>query len=230
MVKSRNLWIFLLIPLILHSNLSADEKILAIVNNEVITSRDLEDFFNFIHLEESSNKDTVQLEAMRSQLLEKLIEDRLILQEARRQKLDVDKNLLQRKMNEIKKRYPEEKEFQRALNIQGLTLADIENKIKEQLLIYNAIEKNIKSKIVVYPQEVTAYYQANPNQFMEPEKREFTVAVFTDQAQAEQVWRLLKESNLEELRRDFSFEIKELNAVMKGQLKEKFDEVVFSLK
>jgi parvulin-like peptidyl-prolyl isomerase len=234
MVRFKIYLIFLSIFLIFFNNpSSAEEYILAIVNDEVITSKDLKDFLNFMRLQYAERRVQIQpeqdLEKMKAELLKKLIEDRLILQEAKRQKINIDKNFLFAKIKEIKKKYPTDKDFQEALNAQGLTLADIEKRIEEQMLIYNAIEKNIKTKIIIHPQEVNLFYEQHKEEFVEPEKREVFVIVFDDELEAQNLREKLKKERLDALLKDPSLNVKQLGKLEKGQLKKEFDEIVFKL-
>ncbi len=65
-------------------NLFAQDKIAAIVNNDIITQKDLDDFLNFMRIQLSQDYSGKELEnkiqAMKPDLLDRLIEDRLILQ------------------------------------------------------------------------------------------------------------------------------------------------------
>jgi len=227
-------FLFIFITLIsLNNSLIAEEYILAVINDEVITSKDLKDFLNFMRLQYSEDKSYNQikeeLERMKPELLQRLIEDRLILQEAKRLKINIDKNLLSGRLKEIKKRYPTDKDFQEALNAQGLTLADIEKRLEEQMLIYQAIEKNVKSKIVIHPQEVNLFYEQHKDEFIEPEKREVFVFIFDNELDAQNLREELKKERIDELLKSNSLNIKQLGKVEKGQLKKEFDEIVFKL-
>ena len=63
----------------------ADETVVAVVNNEVITKKDLNDFISFTRLQlaQYSLEDTEErISQMLPDLINRLIEDRLILQAA----------------------------------------------------------------------------------------------------------------------------------------------------
>ncbi len=66
----------------------AQDKIVAIVNEDVITKRDLDEFIVFTRIQLSREYQGRELEtklqSMKLDLLNKLIEDRLILQEAKK--------------------------------------------------------------------------------------------------------------------------------------------------
>ena len=85
-----------LVSLILLSTgyLYALDKVIAVVNSEVITQKDLADFLNFMRLQYSRQFQGKALEekvdSMKKDLLQRLIEDRLILQQAKLDKLSVE--------------------------------------------------------------------------------------------------------------------------------------------
>ena len=153
--------------------LYAQDKVVAIVNNEVVTQKDLADFLNFMRLQYSRQLEGKALEekvnSMKADLLQRLIEDRLILQEAKREKLQVDSSRVKAKVDEVRKRYSSELDFEQDLSKQGLVRADLENKINEQLMMYTLVEKKVRNKIIIRPDEITTYYNQNKAQLLKPQ-------------------------------------------------------------
>ena len=58
--------------------------------------------------------------------------------------------------------------------------ADIEAKIREQMLMYNIIDVKVRSKIMVSPAEVTDYYQKNIEQLRTSAEWEFDAVALED--------------------------------------------------
>jgi len=170
--------------------LYAQDKIIAIVNNDVITQKDLDDFMHFTRMQLSreykGKKLEEKLQSLRMNLLDRLIEDRLILQEAKKSDIRIEEAMIKGRINDIKKRYSSDSDFQNDLAKQGLVQADLENKIREQLFMYNIVEFKVKSKIQIKPDEITQFYRNNKNDFMSPEERQITVVSLenSDQAQS----------------------------------------------
>lgn len=221
----------------------AQDKIVAIVNSDIITQKDLNDFINFMHLQLRENYKGEELEtkiqSMKLDLLDRLIEDRLILQEAKK-KIEVkpnvwigmepDENKVKARMDEIKKRYPTEVEFQRALSQQGLTQADIELKIKEQLLMYNIIEYKIRSKIVIKPSEVTEFYQENIQQFKTTQQREVTSISIKDENLANDIYnRLIKGDDLNKIINEQHLTTDKIMASQNEELRKDIEDAIFKL-
>lgn len=214
--------------------LYAEDKIVAIVNNEAITSRDLNDFLNFMRLQLSREYKGMELEdkivSLKSDLLNKLIEDRLILQEANKEKVSLDENRIKSRISEIKKHYNSDIEFQEELMRQGLTQADIEKKIREQFLMFNIIEREVRSKITIKPDEVTNFYENNRKEMLSSEKRELEAFALEKEDLAEAFsYSLRSGKKLEDLATRYPFTVNKLKVSSEDELNKDIEEVVFKL-
>lgn len=213
----------------------ASDKIVAIVNNDAITQKDLDDFVNFmrIQLSRQYNKESALEEKMQSlqvDLLDKLIEDKLILQEAKKNNIRVEEARIKARIDQLKRRYNSDTEFQADLAKQGLVQADIEAKIREQMLIYNIVEVKIKDKIIVRPEEVTEVYHKNMKEFISGEERELEVATFQDDSSANFfVLGLKRGENLAELSAKYQVTINRLKVSDREDLRPQIRDTVFKL-
>ncbi|MCX5701934.1 MAG: SurA N-terminal domain-containing protein [Candidatus Omnitrophica bacterium] len=216
------------------TNLYAQDRIVAIVNNDIVTQRDLNNFINFttIQLEEQYKDEELEdkIQSMKSDLLDKLIDDRLILQEARREKINIEEARVKARIEDIKKRYASDKEFQNALLQQGMSQADIETKIKEQLLMYAIIDAKIKRKIMINPAEVTDYYENNKDKFIISEQREFESLSIDNENTANDLYQKLKNNEgLQDVAKENSLELNKFNAQKNGELRKEIEDVIFQL-
>lgn len=167
---------------------------------------------------------------MKLDLLDKLIEDRLILQEAQKGKIRINPEKIKERIKEIKNRYGSESEFQSALAKQGLVQADIEQKISEQLLMYVVIDMEIKSKIKIKPTEVTDFYQKNIAQFIMPEQREFESLTVDTESLAQEVYGKLKSGEaIQDTANKYSLSVNKFNSSRGGQLKKDIEEALFGM-
>jgi len=215
-------------------SLYAQDQIVAIVNNDVITQKDLNDFLNFMRLQfsrEYKGKDLEEkISSAKLDLLNRLIEDRLILQEARKEKVVFDEGRVKSRISEIKKRYNSDAQFQADLMKQGLTQADIENKIREQFLMYGIIEQKVRSKISVRPDEVTKFYEDKKKDFSSGEEREFEAFAFESEDLADSFAYNLKSGKAaEELAGRYPFTVNKFSVRQGENLKKEIEEAVFSL-
>jgi peptidyl-prolyl cis-trans isomerase SurA len=152
-----------------------EDKILAVVNNNLITQKDLQDYVRttFANLK-TQNVPQSQIDDIMAELqadgLKKLIEDNLMLSRANEIKMEIPEKAIQQKIESVKAKYPSEEVFNAALMQHGATYGDFRNKVIEQLKIAGIIEHEVRSKIYVKPQEVTNYYNENKHQFSSSEK------------------------------------------------------------
>lgn len=217
-----------------HHNLFAQEKIIAIVNNDIITQKDLNDFINFTRVQLSAEYQGKQLEAktqsLKTVLLDKLIDDRLILQEAKKNKIEIDKNRVKAKIEEIKKRFDSDTAFQESLLREGLVQADLESRIREQLLTYQIIDKKIRSNIFIAPSDVTDFYNRNIKEFIYPEEREFYSLKVSAQDLAERIYSGLKSGQTpEDAARAFEVTLNRFTAKKGQELRKDIERAVFRL-
>jgi len=213
----------------------AEEKIVAVVNNEIITQRDLEAFLNFMRVQLSQQYTSKELDekiaVMKSDLLDRLIEDRIILQEAKKNNLQADEARIKLKIDELKKRYNNETEFENSLKSQGLVEADLAARVRDQILMYNIVEIKIRDKIVVKPSEITEYYNKNPADFSLTEEREFQSLTGLDQAKAQKATEDLRQGkDLNDVVKESGFTLNAFSSRKGGELKKDVEDLLFNLK
>jgi parvulin-like peptidyl-prolyl isomerase len=170
-----------------------------------------------------------KIQSMKLDLIDKLVEDRLILQQAKKNNIQIDEGRIKARIEEIRKRYDSEREFQDALAKQGLVQADIELKIREQLLMYAIIDIKVRSKIIVNPGEVTDFYQANIRDFKLPEQREFESVTIDDENLAKEIsYNLKNGQDFQEIAKRYSLAVNKFNT-QDGQLRKDIEEEIFKM-
>ncbi|MDD5255725.1 MAG: peptidyl-prolyl cis-trans isomerase [Candidatus Omnitrophica bacterium] len=213
----------------------AQDKIIAVVNNDIITQKDYDDFLNFMRVQLSQEYDEEELEekiaSMKTDLLDRLIEDRLILQEAMRIKIQPDEAKVKARINDLKKQYETDAEFHQALSRQGLVQADLEKRIRDQLLMFTVVDAKVRSKVIVTPAEITAYYQEHAQDFRSPLKRRVSYVLCDSKRVAEEVQSALNSSDdFAAVAASFNLTPGTLSAAKDQSLKKEIEEVVFRLK
>jgi len=216
------------------SNASAQDKIVAIVNNDVITQKDLNDFINFTRmqlLKENNEKELEnKIQSIKQDLLERLIEDRLILQEAKKSGIKVDEARVKARINDIRRRYSSDAEFQDDLARQGLVQADLESKIRDQLLMYTIISQQVREKVIVRPDEVTEFYNKNLKDFVSLEERQLEVITLDNEDLAKSfAFDFKAGKKLEELATRYPITGDKLKAKHTGELRKDIEDAVFKL-
>jgi parvulin-like peptidyl-prolyl isomerase len=212
----------------------AQDKIVAIVNQDVITKKDFTDFLNFMRLQLSQQHKGKELEekinSLKADLLNRLIEDRLILQEAKKSNIVIDEAKIKSRINDAKKSYPTDTQFQAELMKQGLTQADIEKKIREQLLMFNIVGKEVRSKIAIKPEEVTEFYEKNKKDLNSGEGRELEAISLESNDLARTVTYSLRSGvKLVDLAAKYPLTINQLNVNQGDELRKEIENVVTKL-
>lgn len=221
---------------------AAVDRIVAVANDEVITEKDLESFLAVMFLQSRDEyKDKAEFEkqmgAFRADAIERMIEDRLVIQEAKRQKLSVPEELVEQRIEEMKTKFNSPDEFQAALDAEGLTINDVRNKLTEQILMRRAIEENVRKKVFVSPTEITAYYQGNQQEIKLPEMAEvdsifvpFLNSMDEARKKSQEAWEELKKgTDFGVVAAKYSYAVS-LGRVARGQLKANIEKVIFNLK
>jgi len=133
-------------------------KIIASVNGDVITLRDLQEFKRSSSIDKSAG-------ISGQQALENLIEEKLIIQLARKEKFDADKLWVDKRIKQLISTYGGYDKFEESLVKAGLNTAIIRKKIGDNFLIRKAVDKHVGSRISVSPMEITEYYKKHIKEF-----------------------------------------------------------------
>ncbi len=152
-------------------------KIIAKVNNQAITSKDLEDYCKVLGLRLSQEEEDLDCsnEKFRKEALEGLIEDKLILDQAKEEKIEVPQSWINSKLEQFIASYPSREEFEYYLLQKDLNITLLKDKIKEQYLMREIIDKYVKSYVSISPAEVNQYYLSNKEKFYSPLKYIFYI-------------------------------------------------------
>lgn len=154
--------IFLILFLILptHSDSAVLlDRVVAIVNKEVLTWSDLYKTMEFeAHEEVKKLKPEERRRLFKENehaFLETMIDMRLKLQEAEKKGLTISKEELNNAMEMIRNKYNMTKEdFQKAIAEEGFTLKEYEKRLSEQLLLSRIVDREVRSKIIISEQEI----------------------------------------------------------------------------
>jgi peptidyl-prolyl cis-trans isomerase SurA len=210
------------------------EEIVAVVNSDVITKKDLTDFTNFMRMQMAQagmkSESEKKAQELKKDMLNKLIDDRLILQEAKKAEIKVDESKIKDRMKEIKKNYATEGEFVAELLKQGITEADIENRVREQFLMHNVVQSKIRNKIKIRPDEVTDFYNKHTLDFLVPGRRVYQMVSSTTEAGAKMAAKAMKEGDpLEPLVVKYELKIGSIEVERESALRKELEEAVASL-
>jgi peptidyl-prolyl cis-trans isomerase SurA len=144
----------------------ADEGVLAVVNGEPVTLADYRRFL--LKVDPSLNRAQVS-----DKLLKKLIDERLILQEARKKRVVVTDREVEQSIREfILQHKLAEGEFEKTIILRGMTVSDYKKWLKENVIVLaKMLDATVDNGVSVTAKEIEEYYGQNRNLFIrEPEK------------------------------------------------------------
>jgi len=150
------------------------DRVIAVVNDEPITQSELDSLLRPVYNEYSKEyrdqRLMIKLNEARQKLLNQLIEDRLVLQDAKTRSIQIDEKEINGQMDQFRKRFPDEAALEEALKQEGLTLTAMRDRLRRQMMVRRLHDIEIRSKVVVSPLELEAYYKNNPAEFSSQEK------------------------------------------------------------
>ncbi len=135
------------------------DRIVAVVNGEVIAWSELRGAIPAQMLESieklPAEKKKMAINLLESESLEKMIDVRLQVQEAKRLRLSVGDAEVDAAISDIKTKYKlSDDDLLKTLEEQKLTLARYRSNLKEQLIVSRVVNDVVKSKVVVSEEEV----------------------------------------------------------------------------
>jgi peptidyl-prolyl cis-trans isomerase SurA len=140
------------------------DRIVAVVNDEIITLYDLDKEFepyarNIKSLGYSEEKQMQLMAKFRSDLLNKLIESTIADQEIKKNKLEVTEAELNNTIERIKaSKSLTDETLREGLEQEGLTMEEYRGELKAQLLRSKLVNLEVKSKIVITDENIRQYY------------------------------------------------------------------------
>ena len=150
------------------------DRVVAVVNKEVITWSEL---YKMMESEAADQvralKEEERLKIFKDSeaaFLEKLIDIKLQIQEARRLGLDVATEEVTEAVENIKKKYSlTDNALEESLKKEGLSFEEYKKRLAEQIVISKVVSQQIRNKVVVAEEEVKKYMEANKESFTDGE-------------------------------------------------------------
>ena len=130
-------------------------RIVAIVNDEAITLGDLTAHMSaLLQQVDTAELGEEQSKQMREAVLQRLINERLMVQEAKRLGLSVGLEEVSERLQEIREQLGDPAEYERMLRETQLNEEQLKQKIRDQLLVQQVIQREVRSKLELSPTEV----------------------------------------------------------------------------
>jgi peptidyl-prolyl cis-trans isomerase SurA len=138
------------------------DRVVAVVNNDAITLMEVQES---IVAAKQENRGTMPPdEALAKEFLSRLIDMRLQLQEADREKIVVDDAEVEEELTARLKKLPgnpSRQDFEDALKAQGLAVESVKRRIREALRLARVVRRKVTLRVSVNDQEIDQYLEQN---------------------------------------------------------------------
>jgi len=140
------------------------DRVICVVNNDAITLYELEEAeAQYIYESKERAPDGVERKALRDKLLNLMIENRIQLQQAEKEKIVIEDGEMNDNLGEVMKKVnaKNQKEFEDILKANGLTLEGVKKRLREQLMVERVKRRKVNLRISVTEAEIDRYLTEN---------------------------------------------------------------------
>jgi peptidyl-prolyl cis-trans isomerase SurA len=138
------------------------DRVVAVVNNDAITLMEVQE--SIVAAKQENRGGLPPDDEMAKEFLTRLIDMRLQLQEADREKIVVEEIEVDEELAERLKRFPgtpTRAQFEEALKAQGMSLDAVKRRIREGLRMARVVRRKVTLRVSVNDQEITQYLEQN---------------------------------------------------------------------
>lgn len=161
--------LFLAMPLVHAAQEELLDRVVAVVNDEVITQAELDTFLRPIYEQyskEYSGQELVKaINEVRQKVLSQMIEDKLVYQEAILMGIEVKDEDAEKEFQAFKAKMDNPEDLDAMLEREGLTMKALRERLKKQAMVRQLQDREIRSKVIVSPTEIEDFFKKNPDQF-----------------------------------------------------------------
>lgn len=168
------------------------DRIVAVVNGELITLFELNQrfkpFLDQLEGRELLEAEKSQLLENKRRLLDRMVEEILLRQEAERLEMTVSDVEVRNQMRQIRERLGlTETQFEEQLRLQGLSAELYEQRMRDEIQRQRLIGVMIRRKVVVTSDEIRQYYESRQADFFQERRVHLALILFAATDQAEDV-------------------------------------------
>lgn len=172
-------------------------KIAAVVNGEMITLHDLRMHTAAEMQRRRMDPKSAEVESLRREVLDSLINDILIRQEAKRYKVSVSDAEAREDVNRtIARMGKTPAEFEAELKKQGLTMDMYTERMRNNMLRARMANFMVDRKVFVTPDEVSEYYAKNREKFQGEKTADFSVILLPENADVQGIYKRIKSGGI----------------------------------
>jgi len=218
------------------ANVNAEQinSVVAKVNNDVITNKDLEDYCNVIRYQtERGMTDIFDVKStdFKKRALDKMIEEKLILMAAKSEqkrreemakkdeknasqiKLQAPETMIEKQVAQAMADYPDREAFEKSLAESGLNNLLLRERFRDQWLMQAIVEVDVSMYVNVAPQEALEFYRKHRQSFHSAPRYKLYMGRFIENNDWEEFRKLFLSKGIEAAQQQFSHIVKPMDAV-----------------
>lgn len=212
-------------------------QVLATINSEKITVKEFE---KALQIEQWKYGGEVGLTLkarpeVKAKVLEELLRDHLLLQEAKMRHLNVERMEVEKSVEGFRNQYPTQEDFEKFLKLSGSTLDELKDRRGQELLIQKLVDQVTEQEVRVTKEEIQKYYEKHVEEYNHPDQVHARQIV-TDSKEKAQSLRdmIVNGSPFEEVAKKYSLSPDrnlggDLGWFGRGMMPKEFDQICFSL-
>jgi parvulin-like peptidyl-prolyl isomerase len=209
------------------------DRVLVSVGKRAITLGEFNEALGRLLPEGTEDIKNEELKELKRNLLNQLIEEELVIEQARINGIEVTGEELAMEVEDIRLEYGKGG-FEELILLKYGTMEDWKEEIKRKLLVRKVIDEVIRARVEVTDEEAESYYENNIKDYVVPEQVRARMIVVGTEKEALEVRKRLKKEDFKKLAKEVSIgpEAKnggDLGFFGKGDMPLEFEEVVFEL-
>ena len=143
---------------------SVVDRVICVINSDAITLYELDEAEAFFLYENKMQSPPEEERAvLREKVLNGIVEKRLQLQQAEREKLTIEDAELKEQLDEVQKKLGAvtQAQFEEQIKAQGLTFEGVKKRMYDQLMIQRIIRRKVALRVTVTEEDIDQYLNAN---------------------------------------------------------------------
>ena len=170
------------------------DRIVAVVNGEIITFQDLR---QQIRLVTGQTPDEATAEKLAPQVLDNMIDDIVLRQEAARLQIEVSDSEVDNEIRQFKaRRQMNDEDFERSLRLQGMTKEQFRERSREDIVKHKMLGYMVRRKVVVTQEEIDAYVEKNRSELTTERVVGMQILALVDEDGANDLWKSLQDGEI----------------------------------
>jgi peptidyl-prolyl cis-trans isomerase SurA len=139
------------------------DRVVAVVNNDAITLGEVQENILAYRVENRDRPGGPSDEDLARDFLTKMIDTRLQLQEADREKVTAEEAEITEELQDRIKRFgiKSQEEFEKVIKQQGLTLESVKRRVRDEIRRAKIVRRKVNLRVSVTDQEIDDYLEAN---------------------------------------------------------------------